>query len=84
MEEIEIEEASVKNQDENNENNLLHEQVKMTVRGSLLIMTFSMKPKLSLVATADLLKLIELHCPLSNLATLEEVQAIFQASKSSN
>lgn len=72
MEEIEIEDASAKTQDENNESNLLYEQAKVTVGESLLlIMTFSIRHKLSMVATADLLRLIELHCPLSNLAITE-------------
>ena len=87
MEENDIEEASVENQNENNEHNLLYEQAKVTVGESLLlIMTFSMRHKLSMVATADLLKLIELHCPLSNLAISEmrEFRQYFKQLKSSN
>ncbi len=72
MEEIEIEDADTENPNENNENSLLYKEARVTVGESLLlIMTFSMRHKLSMIATADLLKLIELHCPSSNLAVSE-------------
>ena len=67
MEEIEIEDANMESQNinENNENNLLYDEAKITVGESLLlVMAFIVRHKLSMVAAADLLKLIELHCPI--------------------
>ena len=51
---------------------LLYENARVTVGESLLLtMAFIMRYKLSMVASDDLLKLLELHCPMSSLAVKE-------------
>lgn len=74
IEEIEVEASATtsKNTKENVEHKLLYENARVTVGESLLLtMAFIMRYKLSMVASDDLLKLLELHCPMSSLAVKE-------------
>ena len=75
VEEIEMEEIKLtvdESQKQASENELLYENARVTVGESLLlVMAFIMRHNLSMVASSDLLELLELHCPKENRAVKE-------------
>lgn len=87
LEEIEVENPAVNIEETRNtnaENELLYENSRITVGESLLlIMAFIMRHKLSLVASEDLISLVELHCPGQNnaLKGLSRFREFFQSLK---
>lgn len=71
-EEIEVENVAMgieETKEGNKEHELLYEDSRITVGESLLLtMAFVIRHKLSMVATNDLISLLELHCPKGNNA----------------
>lgn len=87
IEEIEVEKVAMgveETEDESTELELLYEDSRITVGKSLaLIMAFIMQHKLSMVASNDLISLLELHCPKENNAVkgLSQFKEYFQYLK---
>lgn len=87
IEEIEVEKVALgveETKDESTELELLYEDSRITVGESLaLIMAFIMRHKLSMVASNDLISLLELHCPKENNAVkgLSQFKEYFQYLK---
>lgn len=70
IEEIEVEKVAAgteETKEESIEDELLYEDSRITVGESLLLtMAFIMRHKMSMVASNDLISLLELHCPKEN------------------
>ena len=87
IEEVEVEKLDVGTSEETSDGNLenqLYENGRITVGESLLlIMAFIVRHKLSMVATNDLISLLELHCPKDNNAVkgLSKFREYFQHLK---
>ena len=87
IEEIEVEKVALdveETKDESKEHKLLYEDSRITVGESLaLTMAFIMRHKLSMVASNDLISLLELHCPKENNAVkgLSQFKEYFQYLK---
>lgn len=87
IEKIEVENVELHTEetgDQNAESGLLFENARITVGESLLLtMAFIMRHKLSMVASDDLISLLELHCPKDNNAvkTLSKFREYFQYLK---
>lgn len=87
IEEIEVDKVAwglKETKDESTESELLYEGSRITVGESLaLTMAFIMRHKLSMVASNDLISLLELHCPKENNAVkgLSQFKEYFQYLK---
>jgi len=87
IEEIEVENARVDTEEPKNQNvehELMYENARITVGESLLItMAFIMRHRLSMVASDDLIALLQLHCPKENNAVkgLSQFREYFQFLK---
>lgn len=87
IEEIEVEKVAFgveETKDKSTEHELLYQDSRITVGESLaLTMAFIMRHKLSMVASNDLISLLELHCPKENNAVkaLSQFKEHFQYLK---